>query len=96
MYDLSAIEAVPDDWPDESLIRALKVLCLDHYNVAAQLRAATICREEGIPIVADLEVTDVESFDDLLAAVDHLILSREVASTVTASASPEAAFLLVA
>jgi sulfofructose kinase len=41
--------------PDESVIRSARVLFIDQYGVAGNLRAASIARAAGISIVADFE-----------------------------------------
>jgi sugar/nucleoside kinase (ribokinase family) len=73
------------DWPPEQLIRSVRVLYVDHIGVAGMLRAAQIARQTGIPIVADFEGQDDPGFAELLAIVDHLILSQELAQKVTSA-----------
>lgn len=56
-----------DDWlPTESVIRSARVLFLDQYGMAGNLRAALIARAAGIPIVADFEEHDDPRFKESL------------------------------
>jgi sugar/nucleoside kinase (ribokinase family) len=77
--------------PDESVIRSARVLFLDQYGMAGNLRAASIARAEGIPIVADFEEATDPRFPELLELVNHLILPYEFAKKLTAAKSAEAA-----
>jgi sugar/nucleoside kinase (ribokinase family) len=72
-----------DDLPDAATIRAARVLFVDHYGIAGNLRAIRIAREAGIPVVADLERDEDPRFPELLAAVDHPVLSEKFALRVT-------------
>ncbi|MCE2488727.1 MAG: hypothetical protein J4G17_01980 [Anaerolineae bacterium] len=65
--------------PAAEVIEAARVLFVDTYNVQGQLRAARVARAAGIPIVADFERGEGPLFEELLALVDHLILSQEFA-----------------
>ncbi len=85
-YDLANARGAPEDWPDADVIRAARVLFVDHFGVEGMLRAARIAREAGIPIVADFESDAGPGFHRLLALVDHLIVSREFAHTLTGEA----------
>ena len=77
--------------PSEEVIRAAKVLFLDHLGMEGNLRAATIARGAGIPIVADLEDESHPLFPDVLEAVDHLVLCAEMAQRLTGFAEPSRA-----
>jgi sugar/nucleoside kinase (ribokinase family) len=76
------------DWPPEGLIRAAKVLFLDHDHAERGVRAATIARASGVPVVADFEREEGPGFDALLALADHLILSRDFAARLTGRDDP--------
>ena len=69
--------------PEASVLRASKVLLIDHHGSAGSLRAAKIAREANRPIVADFERPDEPPFDALLEIVDHLIVSAQFARRVT-------------
>ena len=77
--------------PSEELIASTRVLFVDHYGLEGMLRAAKIARENGIPIVADIERMSEPRFEELLALVDHLILSEKFALLFTHRSTPQAA-----
>jgi len=77
-----------DSLPSEDAIRAAKVLHIDDYGTAGNIRAATIAREAGIPVLADFERDDMPGFRDLLGLVDHLIVGARFAMRVTGASSP--------
>ena len=78
-------------WPPEERIRSARVLFVDHQHAEAMVRAATIARAAGIPVVADFERAEAPRFPELLALADHLILSRDFAARLTGRADPAAA-----
>ena len=85
-----AREAVGADpaWPDADVIRDSSVLFVDHLGPAGMLRAAKIAREHGIAIVADLERESGPEFHDLLALVDHVVMSWGFARELTGARDP--------
>lgn len=68
-----------DSLPAADVIEAARVLFVDTFGVAGQLRAARIAHAAGIPIVADFERGEGPLFEELQALVDHLILSQDFA-----------------
>ena len=74
-----------DTLPPVEVIEATRVLFVDTYGVAGQLRAARIARAAGIPIVADFERGEEPNFEEFQALVDHLILSQDFALSWTGS-----------
>jgi sulfofructose kinase len=80
-----------NELPDESVIRSARVLFLDQYGMTGNIRAATIARAAGIPIVADFEDYQDPRFNELLGFVDHIVLPYDVAEKLTGKTSPEAA-----
>lgn len=76
------------NWPSAEVIRAAKVLFVDHFGLPGMLRAARIAMEAHIPIVSDLERDAGPKFQDLLALVDHLIMSAGFASELTGTKEP--------
>lgn len=72
--------------PAEEVIRAARVLLVDHEGLPAMIRAASIAREARIPVVADLERDDEPRFAELLALADHLILPFDFAARITGKA----------
>ena len=91
LFDLSGVVGVDLTWPPEEVLRAAKVLLVDHCGVGGMIRAARIARDARIPVVADFEDRDDGMFATLLALVDHLILSRTFAAKLTGQQDPAAA-----
>jgi sulfofructose kinase len=90
-FDLHGVLGAQADWPDEDTIRSARVLYVDHFGVEGMIRAASIARHAGIPIVADFESDLMPQFAELLGLVDHLVLSQEFAEKLTSHADPRAA-----
>ena len=83
LFDIDGVVGPDATWPPEDVIRGARALIVDHCGVAGMVRAARIAREEGMPVVADLESMDDPLFPALLDLVDHLILSRGFALRLT-------------
>lgn len=79
----------PSETLSEAVIRSARVLFVDHYGGAATVRAATIARNAGIPVVADLERSEREAFDQILGLASHPILSAAFAKRLTGKSNPE-------
>lgn len=77
--------------PSETVLRSARVLFVDQYGMAGNLRAARVARSAGVAVVADLEDDSDPRFDELLALVDHVIVSESFARKLTGAGSPEAA-----
>jgi ribokinase len=75
--------------PDPATIRNARVLHVDHVGLDGMIRAAQIAREASIPIVSDLERTDGRA-PELLALVDHLVMSHEFSSKLLGEVDPMA------
>lgn len=80
-----------DDWPPAELLDAVAVLLIDHHGMAGTLRAVTIAREKGVPVVADFERHGGSGFEKVLEAVDHLVVSRAFAQQWTGQPGAQAA-----
>jgi sulfofructose kinase len=76
-------EPLPADWPPAAAFDSVKAIMVDNFNMEAQIRAARMARQRGVPVVADFESRDSEYFLELCGLVDHLILSRDFASALT-------------
>jgi sugar/nucleoside kinase (ribokinase family) len=87
-YDLEGVLGAGADWPPEDVIRSARVLYVDHFGVEGMTRAARIAHTVGIPVVADFESNQGPGFPDLLALIDHLIVSDSFALVLTGAASP--------
>jgi sugar/nucleoside kinase (ribokinase family) len=90
-YDLEGVEGARPDWPAKEVIHSARVLFVDHFGVEGMTRAARVARAAGVTVVADFERDDPPGFPELLALVDHLILSRAFAGQLTGAADPAAA-----
>jgi sugar/nucleoside kinase (ribokinase family) len=88
LFDLNGVVGVDSSWPEEDVIRAAGVLLVDNCGVEGMIRAARIARNAQIPVVADFEGAEDPLFPQLLALVDHLILSRDFALKVTGEKDP--------
>jgi sugar/nucleoside kinase (ribokinase family) len=73
--------------PSEDVIRDSKVLFIDHSGMQGNLRAARMARSAGVAVVADFEDEAAPLFQEVLALVDHLILSAELACRITTESS---------
>jgi sugar/nucleoside kinase (ribokinase family) len=74
--------------PAAEVIRAARVLLLDHHGLEGSIRAARIARESGIPVVADVERDPGGPFNELLALIDHLVISERFARQLTGADNP--------
>ncbi len=84
-----------DRLPSERVIQNSRALFVDHHGVVGAIRACGVARAAGIPIVADLERADHECFAELLAEVDHLVISEAFARRLTGCQSaPDAVHAL--
>jgi sulfofructose kinase len=90
-YSIEGEIGADDLLPPESVIRSAGVLFLDQYGMTGNLRAASIARAAGIPVVADLEEVDDPRFSELLRLVDHLVMANEVAERLSGETTPERA-----
>ncbi|HEX8237252.1 MAG TPA: PfkB family carbohydrate kinase [Abditibacteriaceae bacterium] len=84
-FEINGAVGAHDELPQEEVIRAARVLFLDHYGTTGGIRAARIARAAGIPVVADLERENVPRFHELLELVDHLIVSQAFALRFTST-----------
>jgi sulfofructose kinase len=87
-YDPHGAVGAHAELPERETIRRSRVLFVDHYGMEGMIRAATIAREANIPIVADFESADSPRFPELLALVDHLIVSHDFAIRLTGVSHP--------
>ena len=79
--------------PEAEIIKATRVLFVDHYGLEGTLRAAKIARENEIPIVADIERHASPRLGqltggELMELVDHLIVSQGFACRATGRSTP--------
>jgi sulfofructose kinase len=74
--------------PKREVIEASRVLFIDYFGTAGNIRASKIARAAGIPIVSDLERTRLPRMKELVALVDHPIFSRRAAEELTREKHP--------
>lgn len=88
-YDADGAARARMDWPTDDVIRAARVLFVDHYGIAGMIRAARVARAEGIPVVADLESLPADRrFAELVDLADHPVTSLEFAQRWTGCEDP--------
>ncbi len=85
LYSVTGKTGADDEFPSESQIRAARILFIDDFGIPGNIRAATIARNYGVPVVADFEHM---ASKPLLGLVDHLIVSVRYANMVTAVNEP--------
>ena len=90
-YEVKGSSGADDNLPKAEIICGARVLLVDPWGEAGTLRAARIARAAQIPIVGDIERSDFETFKELFALVNHLIVSEDFALECTETATPEAA-----
>jgi len=87
-FNASKAVGADPDWPDANIIQSSRVLFVDTFGIEGMLRAARLARATGIPIVADFERSAGAGFSELLALVDHLILSQHFAQQLSGASNP--------
>jgi sugar/nucleoside kinase (ribokinase family) len=92
-YDLHNVNGAEPGWPDKAVIRSAGALFIDHFGVEGMSWAARIARATGVPVVADFERGEMPGFTELLALVDHVIVSGGFATQLTGHTEPPAAAL---
>jgi ribokinase len=91
LFDLTGTIGASAEAPAAEVIRSARVLFVDHYGIEGMTRAAHIARQSGVAVVADLERDEWPGFAELLALVDHVLVSRDFALHLTGTAHPEQA-----
>jgi sulfofructose kinase len=77
--------------PPAELIRSARVILIDHHGLEGTIRAARIACENGVAVVADFERKPEGNFDELLALIDHLVISALFAAELTGKTEPDQA-----
>ncbi len=77
LYDVASAGGAHPRRPAADVIARSRVLLVDGWGMAGQIRAARLARRAGRAVVGDLENADRPRFDELLALVDHLIVSED-------------------
>jgi ribokinase len=90
-YHLPAMLGADVKQPGKEVILGTRVLLVDRFGIPGMIRASRIARAAGIPVVADFESFRLPRFRELLALVDHLIVSENFARQFTGARTPAAA-----
>jgi ribokinase len=69
--------------PGDEVLRACRVLFIDQWGMAGNLRAARVARSVGAAVVADFEDAGSLLFREVLDLVDHLVLGEKFAREIT-------------
>lgn len=88
LYDVSGAVGASARQPAAEWIARSRVLLVDGWGMAGQIRAARIARRAGVAVVGDLESFDRPRFEELLALADHLIVSEDFARRYTGTDDP--------
>lgn len=91
LHDLTGATGADPTVPPDEVIQATRVLFVDQFGIEGMTRAARVARAADIPVVADFERGDWPGFAELLALVDHLIVSRHFAARQTGLTEPAVA-----
>ena len=90
-FDIRNVFGADPERPDADLIRSARVLFVDPFGTEGMIRATRIARQANIPVVADIENHREPRCRELLAVVDHLIISQDFATKTTGQTDPAAA-----
>jgi sugar/nucleoside kinase (ribokinase family) len=90
-FDLEGSVGADTTSPPAEVIQSSRVLFVDHYGIEGMIRAVDVAHAAGAAVVADLERSEWPGFADLIARVDHLVLSRQFACRWTKAADAEEA-----
>jgi sugar/nucleoside kinase (ribokinase family) len=82
-FDRNGVRPFPPAALTADLLRGAGALLIDQLGMEQAIRAATLARTLGIPVVGDFEWPAEPRLDELMAVTDHLLLPRDVACTVT-------------
>ena len=89
--DVSAVRGAHPTLPAREVIESSRVLFLDFFGMTGNIRAARIARRTGVPVVSDLERTQLPRMKTLIGLIDHPIFSHRAATEWTGEARPGAA-----
>ena len=82
-FEGSGIIGAHDTEPGDEIIRACRVLFIDQWGMAGNLRAARVARLAGAAVVADFEDAGSPLFREVLDVVDHLVFGERFALEIT-------------
>ncbi len=76
-------------FPLEATVAAARVLHMDHYGGLSNLDALEYARRHDVPVVGDIERTNVPNFEEFFPLIDHLVLSRAFGERLSGETEPE-------
>jgi sulfofructose kinase len=82
-FEGSGMIGAHDTEPGDEVLRACRVLFIDQWGMAGNLRAARVARLAGAAVVADFEDAGSPLFREVLDLVDHLVLGEKFAREIT-------------
>ena len=82
-FEGSGMIGAHDTEPGDDVLRACRVLFIDQWGMAGNLRAARVARLAGVAVVADFEDAGSPLFREVLDLVDHLVLGEKFAREIT-------------
>ena len=82
-FEGSGMIGAHDTEPGDEVLRACRVLFIDQWGMAGNLRAARVARLAGAAVVADFEDSGSPLFREVLDLVDHLVLGEKFAREIT-------------
>jgi sugar/nucleoside kinase (ribokinase family) len=89
--DISAVKGAHPTQPSRAVIESSRVLFLDYFGMAGNIRAARLARRAGVAVVSDLERTQLPRMKALVELIDHPIFSHRAATEWTGEPEPAAA-----
>jgi sugar/nucleoside kinase (ribokinase family) len=90
-FDLEGSVGADPSSPPAEVIQSARVLFVDHYGIEGMIRAVDVAHAAGAAVVADLERSEWPGFAELIAQIDHLIVSRDFAARFTGAEHPDEA-----
>jgi sulfofructose kinase len=88
LFDLTGTTGASPDWPPAEAIQRCRMVYVDHYGLEGMIRAARIAREAGAIVMGDLERDEWLGIDELMALLDHVVISQAFAAKRTGSKDP--------
>ena len=82
-FEGSGMIGAHDTEPGDEVLCACRVLFIDQWGMAGNLRAVRVARLAGTAVVADFEDAGSPLFRDVLDLVDHLVLGEKFAREIT-------------
>ena len=85
----------PTDKINEALLSKTRVLFVDHLGIENMVPAVSLAKKLGITTIGDFENAKHPMIGELLALIDHLILSYDFSSEFTGEKDPKKALEII-